>query len=265
MMGPVEFNAPLYDMHLHLHAAPTPERYVQAATLQGVTHFACMSATLTELPHLIALKQQFGRQVRLFVGCHPQWAASFSPQDFYQALRSPFIAGIGECGLDKRPTVLAVAPLEVQLKVLKLQLQAAFDFDLPVSIHCVKAHNELLSLLRPYQGKLRFCLHGVNLSTPLLDAYLKLNAYISIGKLALEPHCALLKSIQERYSDAFCKILLESDYAGKLLGPHFYQQVLTSLATTFKLDCNYLHAQLARHSQEFFADGISFLSSTRTQ
>ena len=191
-----ECGSGLTDMHLHLNTAVTPSRLLRAAALQGVTHVCTMAAQLDDMPELFVLKQNFARQISVFVGCHPQYAATFDETRFNTYLRSPFVRGIGECGLDKRPAVLAVAPLEVQLAVLQGQLQAAYALDLPLSVHCVKAHAELLRLLRPFKGQLRLCLHGANLSAPLIEEYLKLNAYLSIGSLAFRPDCALLQCLR---------------------------------------------------------------------
>lgn len=56
------------------------------------------------------------------------------------------ISGLGEIGLDKG----AKASLEVQESCLQRLLQANQSWGLPCSCHCVKAHNELLALLKAY-------------------------------------------------------------------------------------------------------------------
>lgn len=90
----------------------------------------------------------------LYLGLHP-W---FIPQDVQAAQdeveqlcafineNKVWVSGLGEIGLDKG----AKASLDVQGRCLKHLLSANQDWDLPCSCHCVKAHNELLALLKAY-------------------------------------------------------------------------------------------------------------------
>src|SRR5512146_1246014 len=60
--------------------------------------------------------------------------------------------GIGECGLDAKSAEADAgswpAPMDRQVRVLRAQLALARAHRLPVMLHCLKAHEALLALLR---------------------------------------------------------------------------------------------------------------------
>lgn len=186
----------LADTHLHLQAAPSASAYTALARAQGVQRFYCMCSGFGDLKALLQLKCSLEPHLKLFMGCHPAYLQLFddkAQQEFEACLRSPFISGIGEVGLDGR--FIDKTPLGIQLSTLKYFLDTACALDLPVSLHCVKAHNEMLSVLKTYQGRLRFCLHGANLSAELLEQYLRLGGYVGVGALILNPHTRLSRTI----------------------------------------------------------------------
>lgn len=89
------------------------------------------------------------------IGLHPEevrdnWQDELS--HLYQLLQPnhPFIA-IGEIGLDYYWSREYAAE---QLQVFELQVQWAIEWNLPLMIHCRKAQNEMVRILRKYEKKL---------------------------------------------------------------------------------------------------------------
>lgn len=79
-------------------------------------------------------------------GVHPWRAAMVDPDAAVAYLRHAPIAAVGEVGLDYATDVSR----ERQKEVFRAQLAVAQERWLPVIIHCVKAYNDVLSILRDY-------------------------------------------------------------------------------------------------------------------
>jgi TatD DNase family protein len=92
-------------------------------------------------------------RVHFGLGIHPQLLPDLDPagddarlDTLEAALRRGGAVAVGECGLDA-PSVAAGASMERQVAVLRGQLRLARRFDLPVVLHCLRAHDALLALL----------------------------------------------------------------------------------------------------------------------
>jgi TatD DNase family protein len=94
------------------------------------------------------------------VGVHPWWTAN---NDIEALLRGttfwaqhPQVVRIGECGLDK----LKGGTIEVQERVFVAQVEHSENLQKPLTIHCVKAFDRLLSLHTQLRPKQRWTIHG---------------------------------------------------------------------------------------------------------
>lgn len=83
---------------------------------------------------------------------------------------------IGECGLD----ALIDIPMALQESVLELHLQVARDLELPVILHCVRAHNPLIRMLKRFQLK-GGAIHAFNGSLQLAQTYQDMGFYLGVG------------------------------------------------------------------------------------
>ena len=130
------------------------------------------------------------------LGIHP-W---FSDKQFPNALseldkrindsvHDPRFVAIGECGLDK----LHKSDWEVQILVLEHQLMLAESLNLPVILHVVKAHNEIMPLLKRYKLARGGVIHGFYGSIELATEYVKLGYKLGIGGLILNSGAKKLK------------------------------------------------------------------------
>lgn len=110
------------------------------------------------------------------VGTHP-WAlgaieagAPLVPDDTEDAL------AIGECGLDGT----IATPLADQEAVLRVQLARARDLGLPLILHCVRAHDAMLALLRTF-APLRGVLHAYSGGAARVPAYIATGLHLAFG------------------------------------------------------------------------------------
>lgn len=119
------------------------------------------------------------------IGIHP-WDAEKIPlsEDIHyqdalcRAMTSSCIA-IGEIGLDYA-TAKSPEQKQRQLFWFEWQLQTALEHALPIIIHCVKAYNELISILKkvPHTTSI---VHGFIGSPELASRLLQSGCYLSFG------------------------------------------------------------------------------------
>ncbi|WP_144210426.1 TatD family hydrolase [Shewanella donghaensis] len=103
-----------------------------------------------------------------------------------------FVA-LGECGLDKLK-----GWGQPQIELLTGQLGMAIDWNLPVILHAVKAHPELLASLKTYQNQKGGVIHGFYGGPELAQSYIKLGYKLGIGGLLMNPHAKKLhKTVTE--------------------------------------------------------------------
>lgn len=142
---------------------------------------------------------------RYSLGIHPWYAAE--PQRQLAQLQAlletlPDTLFIGECGLDK----ICATPWEDQLVVFSEQLKLAAYFRKPVIIHCVRAYQECLQLLKDCKVPVIF--HGFNKHPELAAQIVRHGHYLSIGPAILQ-HPARYSEILQAVSPEH--IFLETD------------------------------------------------------
>lgn len=122
-------------------------------------------------------------------------------------------AAIGECGLDGGVPVA----MEVQERVLRAHVALARETGLPLILHCVRAHDRLLPLLRPF-GRVRGVLHSYSGGADLVPAYVASGLHLSFGGAitwpgARKPVAALRRTPADH-------LLLETDAPDQCPHPH---------------------------------------------
>lgn len=145
------------------------------------------------------------------VGLHPLYINKdeLSLLDNYVSfLKEKGLIGIGEVGIDAR--IINTISFEVQEEVLRFFLKLAYDHNLVVSIHCVKAYDKLFKILKDYDVK--YIVHGfigsIQIAKVLKD---KFNCYFSISKKAFNSP----KTVEAIKYIGPNHILCESDYENK--------------------------------------------------
>jgi TatD DNase family protein len=130
---------PLWDAHTHLDAPP-PEQ-VAAAVIGGTTPARAEKD--------LALARSDPR-LRVAAGLHPWFlpeddgAIELAVQDLRPLLHEPGVVALGECGLDRGRRA---APWLRQERAFMAQLALLAEHDLPLVLHCVRAHDEVLEAL----------------------------------------------------------------------------------------------------------------------
>ena len=115
------------------------------------------------------------------VGIHPWWTEDdlfslFLGLEFW--VNHSQIVALGECGLDK----LRGASMSVQEFWFERQVLMAEDLHLPVTVHCVKAFDRLLSIHKRLRPCMQWTVHGFRGKPDLAKQLLSAGMNLSFGK-----------------------------------------------------------------------------------
>lgn len=174
----------LFDTHTHLASRQfendLPEVLARARTA-GVTHFVAPAVDLESTRQLLKLAARES-DVRLAAGIHPCDVDSVQGDAWIDELRElarqPGVAAIGEVGLDyyhAPPAGYSVESWKAwQARCLRLQLELAVELGLNVVLHNRDSWDDLVSQVRPFEGRLRAVFHcytgTLEQARPLLEA-----------------------------------------------------------------------------------------------
>lgn len=192
-----------YDAHAHLDAVgPELDRAIAASRAAGVTGWCVAAADPADWGSLRELATRVGAQVAL--GLHP-WFADRDPRPALDALDAlPPPDAVGEIGLDRAHPGFAGR----QRDALRAQLAWARQRDLPVVLHCVRAHAELLAVLRSDGLSARGGLvHGWTADAPALAPFLALGLHVSFGRHVL----VSARALRAACATPLDRLLFESD------------------------------------------------------
>jgi len=194
----------IVDTHAHLDMAPFNKdrnEVIARALDSGVGTIVTVGIDLESSQRAIELAESHS-EVLAAVGFHPNDAAGVRESDIDNlagiANHSRVVA-IGETGLD---FYRDKSPREVQLRVLKWQLELAVKLDLPVIIHCRQADRDMLALLRNWTsshkrpgGKPVGVIHCFSGDIDTARQYLDMGFFISLGAYIGYPSLIHMRSV----------------------------------------------------------------------
>ncbi|MGS0694230.1 TatD family hydrolase [Shewanella sp. 0m-4] len=148
--------------------------------------------------------ERWGRQIEVAkqyncffsLGIHPWYCESTTDNDI-EKLRAlltyyrddPRLVAIGECGLDK----LHKSNFATQMMVFKAQISLAKEFELPLIMHAVRAHEEVIKCLRSESLVKAGVIHGFYGGPELAMQYVNLGYKLGIGGLLLNDNAPKLQ------------------------------------------------------------------------
>ena len=178
------------DSHVHLdfdEFEPQREQLVEQMRQQGIVDAVIPGVSVERWGKLIEIAKRY--QCHYALGIHPwyssqNWQADVSLLEQYLAAgrdESSLVA-IGECGLDG----FHRDSWQWQLPCFEAHLALAQRYQLPIIIHSVKAHNEVLMLLKRYPLVRGGVIHGFYGGSELAKRYLDAGMKLGIGHLLLD-------------------------------------------------------------------------------
>ena len=172
---------PLFDSHCHLDLEPLCSglaKYLREAVEEGVEGFVVPGVHPDGWPGISAVAVEHPQAKPAF-GIHPMHAETMSDQTFgrLQELALQGIA-IGETGLDPAYTV----SLEQQERAFREQIRLAVRCGLPLLIHCRKAFQRLLAIMREEgTGQVGGIMHAYSGSVEMAPDFIRLGFAISLS------------------------------------------------------------------------------------
>ncbi|MBN8431938.1 TatD family hydrolase [Microbulbifer salipaludis] len=258
---------PLVDSHCHFDFdafAPDRAEVWARSVANGVGALIIPGVSIPQWRHLFALVDSepdwYGA-----VGVHPWWIKdlAIAPQQLQRALiervdrerRRGGCVAIGECGLDANIDT----SMEVQLAVFEAHLIAARERCLPLIVHAVRAHNEVIRMLKkltPPQGGV---IHAFSGSREIAEAYIELGFSLGVGGTITYTRAA--KTRNTLAGVALESLLLESDAPdmphagrqGERNSPEYLPTVAETLAELRGISVDDVICQTEKNTRALFA------------
>ena len=142
-------------------------------------------------------------------GVHPWYPEEWEKQieSLSALVRDKKIIAIGECGLDKKTFTL----FSLQENIFNKQIELSEQYKLPLIIHCVKAHNELIQTHIRVKPEMIWIVHGFNSNLEIANQCINSGMMLSFGKILLQNDAKITKVVKDI---PVSKIFLETDESG---------------------------------------------------
>lgn len=200
------------------------------------THTAKSDDNLIQIVNL-NLNQPCPEQGYYSYGIHP-WAldnADFQVDEalnkLKENLQQPQVIALGEAGLDKFH-----ADFERQIKVFERQIVLSENMQIPMILHDVRCHNEIIALRKKHRAKQPWIVHGFNGTEQDARQLIGKGICLSVGESLLHPERRICKTLKTIDLD---HLFLETDMIG--IG---IEKVYDVVAKAFGLDMDALKMRL---------------------
>jgi TatD DNase family protein len=200
------------DTHTHLYLEQFDEDRDQAvdrAIRAGVNRLLLPNVDSETIPAMMQVSQTFPGTCLPMMGLHPTsvkpgFEAELEVVTDWLA-RKPFVA-VGETGLD---LYWDKTHLNEQIAALKVQVELALKYDIPLVLHSRKSLNELFSVLKAYKGsRLKGVFHCFPGNVPDAEKAIELGFLLGIGGVITYKNSTMAKVVGAIGLD---HILLETD------------------------------------------------------
>lgn len=211
------------DSHCHINAdnfASDRENVIERAQAAGIKYIMDVSDDIAKTEEIVRFCRTH-KNVYTTAGVHPELAgqyADLSADRLIKASQSPYVVGIGECGLDY---YYNNDTRDSQIKVLKQHIVAAQETGLPLIIHNRDSDDDMMEILDTEYRKKTFSgeLHCFSSSEKLCDFALKIGFYISASGIITFKKSDQLRSILAKVP--LDRLLIETD--SPFLAPEPYR------------------------------------------
>lgn len=210
-----------FDTHIHLDTLgdeQTIQREVGLAREAGVGAFLVPGVHPRDWPRLLRTVSRFPEALAA-PGVHPLAASCWDvgvADRLTALLATPAVVAVGEVGLDG---LIQGVSSEQQQKVLRHQVRLAVEAGLPLLIHCRKATERLLTILREEDARtVGGIFHGFSGSRETALQAVKLNFAIGFGGPLTYPEARRAPEVLSALPDEW--IVLETDAPDLPPHPH---------------------------------------------
>lgn len=183
------------------------------------------------------------------VGLHPWYLINETWEDQFAVVKEKSrlknVVAIGEAGLDK----VTETDFALQQAVFSKHVQLANEVQKPLIVHCVRAHAEVIALLKQTAVQVPVIFHGFNKSIELARQLVALGYYLSFGK-GLEK-----QGVQEVMAALpHAKVFLETDNSTASI-----EEIYAHAAKAFQIEEESLSLQLQKNAATVFGAALTRL------
>lgn len=174
-------------------------------------------------------------------GIHPWYINAETEKHFIELVsigKQANVIAIGECGLDK----LCTTDFVLQQQYFIKQIQLANTLQKPLVIHCVKAYNEVMRILKQQKIQVPVIFHGFNKNNTLANELIAKGYYLSFGRDLLKASTA----------DTFKKLPLEQVFLETDDSEMKIEEIYRVAADLKNIDIASLCEQLKKNAQLVF-------------
>ncbi len=180
------------------------------------------------------------------IGVHPWYIKKESIDKELETLswaaQKDEVIAIGECGLDR----ICETPFALQQKIFIQHVHLANETAKPLIIHCVRAHREIISILKEHPLNVPVIFHGFNNNEAIAQQLIKEGYFLSFGHSLFHPNT------QKVFSKLPIEhIFLETDDSNKNI-EEIYQQA----CTVKNISIEQLHLQIHKNYRKIFNAAI---------
>lgn len=150
------------------------------------------------------------------------------------------VLAIGECGLDK----ITKTDWALQVKAFGGQVALANKLEKPLIIHCVRAYEEVIQLLKEYDVSVPVIFHGFNKSLQVAERILSEGYYISFG--------AALHNERSHSSSVITHVPIEKLFLETDEAPDSIEAIYKTASMLLKTDIDTLILQLQKNFHTVF-------------
>lgn len=148
---------------------------------------------------VLACAQREPNRIKVALGLHPCFLAAHQAQSLEvleaQLADNPKVVALGEIGLDARE---GQADLAEQIPWLEAQLRLAQRYSKPVLLHVVKAHDQVLALLRRFSLPCGGIVHAFSGSAQQAQQYIALGFCLGVGGVLTYPRAHKLRRLVQQ-------------------------------------------------------------------
>jgi TatD DNase family protein len=242
------------DSHCHLNDIPHTEHAWQQARARSVRQFIVPGTHPDQWESVASLQLP---DVKIALGTHPWFTKNpkWEATELERAIRQTKVIAVGEIGLDYYAGYPPRPDKTVQLDIFERQLRIAKTHDLPVIIHSVKAHQDIIRLLKKHRIE-KGVVHAFAGSQELAQQFIDCGMFLGIGpQLLRSKKLASVFGLLPRD-----RVLVETDSPYMSLSLESENPLLDLLsvvkfcAELWQLEASELAAQFAANAQQLFGD-----------
>jgi len=229
----------LIDTHCHIHESDYPisgSDAIKRAHNVGVTQMICIGTNIPDSQLALDFASKHDG-VFASVGIHPHYAKDGIDgldrlvDSVYLGKLQRKLVAIGEIGLDYH---YENSPRDDQINILKLQIELALKYDLPIIFHVREAYDDFWKVFDSFKSdkrQIRGVLHCFTDTMENAEKGLKRGLYIAINGISTFTNDELQKEMFSKIP--LEKILLETDapylapkpFRGKINEPAFVKNI----------------------------------------